>query len=65
MFSSMIIPDASSEAYSSQQPLNPILAASHPEPAGNLQIGSSTPKKSSALEELTSWEYFLNELEYE
>jgi hypothetical protein len=45
--------------------LNPILAASHPEPAGNLQIGSSTPKKSSALEELSSWEYFLNELEYE
>jgi hypothetical protein len=65
MYSRTIIPDASSEAYGSPNQLNPIIATTIDVSGEHLQKGAYSPKMGSRLEELPSWEYFLNELEFE
>lgn len=65
MFATFIVPEASSEAYGSQQELNPILAASKPVPGENRQKESTPSMQDARLEAFPSWEYFLNELEFE
>ncbi|NDC77590.1 MAG: hypothetical protein EBZ67_06940 [Chitinophagia bacterium] len=65
MLTRMIVPDASLEAYGSPKQLNPIIATTIDESGEYLQKEASSSKKASRLEELPSWEYFLNELEFE
>lgn len=65
MLTRMIIPDVSPETYGSPKQLNPIIATTIDESGEHLQKGAYSPKRGSRLEELPSWEYFLNELEFE
>lgn len=65
MFATTIVPEASSEAFISQQELDPILASTRPVPGEKMQKGAYPAKKASGHEEFPSWEYFLNELEFE
>lgn len=65
MFATMISPEASTEVFASQQELKPIISIHSPEPAEYPQKVIASSKKVSRMEEFTSWEYFLNELEFE
>lgn len=65
MFATLIVPEASSEAFVSPQELKPILAPAKPVAGDTLQKGDTSLKKGSRLQGFPSWEYFLNELEFE